>query len=204
MNLDNLDLHTKLTIISAMVLIGLLMYSLISSSKRSAMIKHMLSWFVIMFFLIVLYSFRSEMNFFWERIIANIMPSYVSSYDGDNKISIGRSLNGHFHLKAKINDKAITFLVDTGASDVAISRQDAIRLGIDMSHLQYTKQYSTANGIVSAAPITLSKLQIGSIIFYNIKAHVNNGSLDTSLLGMSIISKFKNFTIDGDLLILEY
>lgn len=204
MHLNNLDLHTKLTIVSGVILIGLFIYSLMFSGKKSEMVKYILYWCIIIFFLIILYSFRSEMNFFWERIIANVMPSHVSSYDGDNKMSIGRSLDGHFHLEAKVNGKSMKFLVDTGASDIAISKQDAIRIGIDMSGLRYSKKYSTANGVVFAAPITLSKLQIGSVIFYDVKAHVNDGDLDTSLLGMSIISKFKNFTIDNDLLILEY
>lgn len=204
MHLHNLDLHTKLTIISGVILIGIFIYSLASNNKRIATMKNILYWIIIIFVLIVLYSFRSEMNFFWQRIIANIAPSHVSSYDGDKKLSVGRSLDGHFHLKAKVNDKSIEFLVDTGASDIAISKTDAIHLGIDTSNLKYTKSYSTANGIVLAAPIILSKLQIGPIVLYNVKAHVNEGELDTSLLGMSIINKFKSFSIDHDILILEY
>lgn len=204
MHFHNLDLHAKLTIISGIILIGIFIYNLTSNHQKIQTMKNILYWIIIIFILIVIYSFRSEMGFFWERIIANIAPSHVSSYDGDRKISVGRSLDGHFHLKAKINDKSIEFLVDTGASDIAISKADAIRLGINISNLKYTKSYSTANGIVLAAPITLPKLQIGPIIFYDVKAHVNEGKLDTSLLGMSIINKFKSFSIDNDILILEY
>jgi aspartyl protease family protein len=87
---------------------------------------------------------------------------------------------------------------------VAITAEDAKAIGINLATLEYTKEYSTANGVTRAAPIMLSSIKIGPAVMTEVKAHVNEGNLDVSLLGMSVISRFKSFKIDGDLLILEY
>ena len=161
-------------------------------------------WLLIFLLIITAYAFKSELSTISERVIATIMPSYVVDDSTKHKLTISRSQDKHFYIQVKINNKKIKFMIDTGASDVAISARDAIALGINLSNLHYTKEYSTANGITLAAPIILDKVEIGPVEFNKVKAHINKGDLDVSLLGMSLISRFKSFTIDSDLLILEY
>ena len=79
-----------------------------------------------------------------------------------------------------------------------------IKLGFDLKKLKYSRSYATANGMSAAAQVTLSKFKIGGKIFDNIRAHVGSGELDISLLGMSVIERFKKFNIDKDILILSH
>ena len=73
-----------------------------------------------------------------------------------------------------------------------------------LSKLNYNKTYSTANGIITGASIRLDSMEIGAGIFKNVEAHLGSGNLDVSLLGMSVLERFKVFKIDRDMLILEY
>ncbi len=132
-----------------------------------------------------------------------LAPSYSwTTSSGD--IVIARNQDGHFYLTGKINDMMVKFMVDTGASDVALTREDAVKIGYDLSSLDYNRTYSTANGTSLAAPIILPNIEIANAKFQNIGAHVSQDALDISLMGMSLISKFKTFKIDKDLLILSY
>lgn len=137
--------------------------------------------------------------------MAVLVPSSTwNSKPGE--FSIARNGDGHFYVEAYVNNTKIKFLIDTGASDVALTISDAKALRYDLTKLNYSRSYSTANGMVKAAPVILKRFQIGSKIFENVNAHISsgNGALDISLLGMAAISRFKSFKIDKDLLILSY
>lgn len=163
-----------------------------------------LLWLVIFIVIIVCYAFRFELDYAFQRVLAVLIPSHSWSKNGE--LIISRNQDGHFYTEALINGTKIKFLIDTGASDVALTAEDARLLRYDLSRLKYSRHYSTANGTVTAAPITLQNLQIGPKIFYDVPAHIASGNneLDISLLGMSAISRFKSFKIDKDLLILSY
>jgi len=163
-------------------------------------ISQILIWCLIFFTIIIFYAFRFEMNYVYRRVIAVLVPSY--NWTDKGQIIISRSSDGHFYVNASVNDVIIKFMIDTGASDVALTRHDASRLKFDLSKLNYTRKYSTANGISLAAPVTLSQFAIGSVIFKNVIGHIGSGELDVSLLGMSLLERFASFKIDKDLLIL--
>ncbi|MFK8040411.1 MAG: TIGR02281 family clan AA aspartic protease [Rickettsiaceae bacterium] len=151
--------------------------------------------------LIILYAFRSELNYFYHRTLAVLIPFYTW-VDNDDKqtIAIARQNDGHFYINTVVNNVPIRFMIDTGATGIALTKQDAIKLGINLKTLEYNKAHSTANGITYSAKVTLKSLRIENTVFSDIKAHVSQGNLDVSLLGMSVISRFKSFTIDQDLL----
>jgi aspartyl protease family protein len=171
---------------------------------RSNAIKNVILWLSIFCLLILAYAFRFELNNIKERFISVLIPSY--SWTNDNgQLVIARSGNGHFYLDAIVGqNQVIHFLVDTGASDVALTREDAIKLGFKPDKLNYSRRYNTANGVSYAAPIVIKKLIINKKTFYNVEAHVASEGLDISLLGMSLIDNFSNFKITKDMLILEY
>ena len=177
---------------------------LMTSNNSKTMIPNIVYWLLIFTTIIIFYAFKPEIKYGFSRLAAIIAPSYISESSGEDIITIARNIDGHFYIRTRVNNKKVKFMIDTGASDVALTIKDAKHLNIDISKLVFNKKYSTANGISFAAPVTLKKLQIGPITFKNVKAHVNEGGLDVSLLGMSVISKFNSFTIDGDFLILEY
>ena len=167
-------------------------------------IKNIILWLGIFCLLILVYAFRFELSSIKERVIAVLVPSY-SWTNNSGQFVIARSSNGHFYLDAVgSKNQVIHFLVDTGASDVALTRQDAIKLGFKLDALNYTRKYNTANGISYAAPVVIKELVIHKKTFYNVEAHVASEGLDISLLGMSLIEDFANFKITKDMLILEY
>jgi len=167
-------------------------------------IKNIILWLGIFCLLILVYAFRFELSSIKERVVAVLIPSY-SWTNNSGQLVIARSSNGHFYLDAVgSKNQVIHFLVDTGASDVALTRQDAIKLGFKLDALNYTRKYNTANGVSYAAPVVIKELIIHKKTFYNVEAHVASEGLDISLLGMSLIEDFANFKITKDMLILEY
>lgn len=158
-------------------------------------------WVGIILGTVFLYSSRGII--LESRFVANLVPSY--GYKADKQTFIfKRSNDGHFYINIYVNGKSIKFLVDTGASDVAISRSDAAKIGINLNSLKYTKIYQTANGVIYAAPIVLENINIKGIILHNIRASISSSdALGVSLLGMSFLQNFQ-FSISDDSLVLHF
>ncbi|MCT4333035.1 TIGR02281 family clan AA aspartic protease [Paracoccus sp. YLB-12] len=120
---------------------------------------------------------------------------------GRIEIPVGR--DGHFHLTAELNGVDVRFIVDTGASTIALGPEDARRIGIEPDDLAYVGRAMTANGEVQTAPVTIDEFAIGDIVDRNVRAWVIGGDLDGSLLGMSYLRTFARVSFENDLLILE-
>lgn len=127
--------------------------------------------------------------------------SFQQSQDG--AIIIPKEIDGHFHLTVTINDRPIEFLVDTGASDIVLTRKDAARVGFDPNRLDYWGMANTANGTVRLATIRLETVRLGEFIDKNIRASVNKAPMEKSLLGMRYLSKFRAIEISNDQMILK-
>jgi clan AA aspartic protease (TIGR02281 family) len=106
---------------------------------------------------------------------------------------------GHVVLTASVNGAPIRFLVDTGASTVALSNADARAAGINPDALVYNKTSMTANGVVRVAPVLLREIRIQQLSVENVPAVVDP-NLNGSLLGMSFLSRLKSFQMrEGEL-----
>jgi len=112
-------------------------------------------------------------------------------------ISFNRARDGHFYAELEINGKMIEFVIDTGATDIVLTESDARALGFQLNELSYTGRASTANGEVRIARIRLDKIVLGRFVDRNIRASVNGGELDTSLLGMRYLGLFRKIEIVG-------
>ena len=97
----------------------------------------------------------------------------------------------------------MSFLVDTGASVVALTAEDARMAGLDPARLDYSVTVSTANGTTRAAPVTLDALSIGPITERNVRAVVIETGLDRSLLGMTFLERLQSFEARADTLTLR-
>jgi aspartyl protease family protein len=131
----------------------------------------------------------------WHDIRRDIAP--VQSMLSENVVSVPRGRDGHFHLVLRINDVPVQFVVDTGASDIVLSRRDANRAGLDVSGVA-----QTANGTVRTAPVRLDRVELGEIVDTGLRAFVNEGDMDHSLLGMGYLDLFDRIEIAGDELVL--
>ena len=138
---------------------------------------------------------------FWDHIQSTIgiAPQLVVT---DHEIEVPRSFDGHYYLPMLVNGNAVTFLVDTGASQIVLNTKDAERAGFDTAQLNYFERASTANGVVRTAPVRLDSLALGPIIDRNVPASINEGELDQSLLGMEYLHRFSNIQFfDGRLIL---
>jgi aspartyl protease family protein len=87
-------------------------------------------------------------------------------------------------------------LVDTGASAVALSYEDAVSAGIRVADADFTIPVNTANGVTRAAPVRIPEIQIGDITVRQVEAVVaRQGALKTSLLGMTFLKRLGGFEI---------
>ena len=122
----------------------------------------------------------------------------------DRELVLRKGANGHFLVKAHVNGVETNFLVDTGASDVALTAEDAKRIGINAGKLKYTREYQTANGIIRAAPLTLRDVRIGQLRIRNVEATVTDAPMGISLLGMSFLGELAGYEVRGDRMILRW
>jgi aspartyl protease family protein len=193
-------------IVYMLIILSLLVYGYVRSNSGKALSEHLLGWLIwIAIFIVIIigYAFRHELDEVKRRVISVLVPSYAWVEDGE--ITLSRNADGHFYINTLANNKTtIKFLIDTGATGVAITQKDAINMGIDISKLQYTRASNTANGISYSAPIKIKTLQIGKKVLHNVEAHVSSGGLDISLLGMAVLDDFKDFRFVNDNLILKY
>lgn len=117
-------------------------------------------------------------------------------------MTIRRGANGHFNVEAEVDGRRMEFLVDTGASVIALRERDAARLGIHPAQREYTAAVSTANGIIRAAPIELNRVDVGSLTVRNVQALVlPDEALSENLLGMSFLSRVRWEHRDGRLVL---
>lgn len=136
----------------------------------------------------------------WGDIQRQLAPRQAVLESG--QIEVPRRFDGHFYLTARVNGEPVEFVVDTGATDVVLTRQDAARAGIDLGALTYSGQAMTANGMVRIASATVDEMAVGNIRDTGVRVSVNEGEMDTSLLGMTYLRRFSKIEIAGDELIL--
>jgi aspartyl protease family protein len=111
---------------------------------------------------------------------------------------------GHFMVDATVNGETLRFMVDTGASSIFLTPQDAERLGWPAQRLDFSERYETAGGAVRAAPVILRSLRIGQLELYDLPASVGEQPGSISLLGMTFLQRFESYEVRGDTLILTW
>lgn len=130
-----------------------------------------------------------------------VLPDQAVMSDG--RIEVNQAPDGHYYLTAEVNGTPTRFVVDTGASQIVLTQRAAERAGIDTNGLAYIGQASTANGIVATAPIRIDSFDLGPIHDQKLRAVVNRGQMDTSLLGMTYLTRFAKVEFSRGKLILE-
>ena len=138
----------------------------------------------------------------WSDVRSELIPRQTVVSDGA-AIEVPRGPNGHFRLRATLDGVPIDFLVDTGATDIVLTREDANRVGIDTDNLPFIGRARTANGEVATAYTKIDTISIGPIAHTNVPVAVNDGDMPSSLLGMSFLSRFERVVIEDGQLRLE-
>ena len=138
----------------------------------------------------------------WNDVQRTVLPTQTV-FSEEGVIEAPRQGDGHFYLTLSVDGTPIEFVVDTGATDVVLSKDDARRVGIDPDTLVYGGRALTANGEVRTARVRLPNVMVGDIEEGTVRASVNDGDLSVSLLGMSYLERFGRIEIRGDRLLLE-
>ena len=161
-----------------------------------------LLWVVVGLLLVVGYSYRFELHDVADRVLAELVPGHVISHG--RTVEVARTNAGDFDISAQINGARIAMVLDTGASSVVLTRDDAKAAGLPLEVLNYTVSIDTANGRTRAAPVTLDRVAIGSLVERSVEALVAQpGQLRMSLLGMSFLNRLQSWEVRGDRLLLR-
>jgi len=188
--------------IRSLVLLCFLLPAALLRQKAPQALKYGAAWIGIFVVLFIGYSYHEDLSPIWGRLKGNLLPS-SGIQNADGSMTFTRAEDGHFFVEAFVNTIPIQFMVDTGATRVALSSQDAKRLGFDVENLSYRELIHTANGNTFAAPVTLAEVKIGPIVVKDLGASVSKNLSGHSLLGMNFLKRLKGFRIEGNRLTFE-
>ncbi|MDA9412748.1 TIGR02281 family clan AA aspartic protease [Bradyrhizobium sp. CCBAU 51745] len=123
---------------------------------------------------------------------------------GSRSLNIPRDVRGHFQAEGRIDGQRIGFMVDTGASVVALNETSAARFGLRPSRNEYSATVTTANGTVKAARTRIAMLEVGDLVVRDVDAMVlPDAALSENLLGLSFLSRLKRFEYANGQMVLE-
>ncbi len=161
-----------------------------------------LLWVVLALILVIGYSYRFELRDVADRVLAELVPGHAITRG--RTVEIARASTGDFDVMAQINGARVSMALDTGASSVVLTHDDAKAAGLPLEVLAYTANIDTANGRTRAAPVVLDRIAIGGLVERSVAALVAQpGQLKTSLLGMSFLNRLRSWEVRGDRLLLR-
>jgi len=134
---------------------------------------------------------------------AAISAANAEAARGGPRAAIRKASDGHYWATGQVNGADIRFLVDTGATAVALTPADARRLGFSPHDLSYGYRVVTAAGKVRAATVRLASVSVGGARLENVDALVIEKGLDTSLLGMTYLGRLASFQATPQALVLQ-
>jgi aspartyl protease family protein len=139
-----------------------------------------------------------------STVLRNATPVEAVAEAGSRSISLPRDSRGHFQTEGRIEGQRIGFMIDTGASVVALNETSAARFGLRPSRGDYNATVSTANGTIKAARTRLAMVDIGGLVVRDVDAMVlPDAALSENLLGLSFLSKLKRFEYANGKMVLE-
>jgi aspartyl protease family protein len=113
-------------------------------------------------------------------------------------VTLTRRANGHFYADVQVNGQTVEFMVDTGASGIALTRRDAEALGLFWNENELETVGRGVSGAVSGKMVRLDRVELGGKEVRDLDAAIIPGGLDVSLLGQSFLSRFGEVKITGD------
>ena len=138
------------------------------------------------------------------ELSANDGSHIIAASLNAGEVTIPAGDYGHFNTVAEINGRTIDVMVDTGASLVALTYEDADAIGVYVRPSDFTHTAQTANGVARVAPVTIPKISIGDITVRNVQGVVSErGKSERTLLGMSFLGRLSRVEMRGGTLVLQ-
>ena len=165
--------------------------------------RDMLIWVGLTVALVAGYAYRDLLTPIAQRIASEFNPgAAITTTPG--VVEVARRRDGHYLIDMQANGAKLSFVFDTGATSVVLRAEDAGKIGVDTSKLNYNLTVSTANGSTQAAEILLDRLSVGTISQQRVRALVARpGALRENLLGMSFLEKLSSFGVENERLVLR-
>jgi aspartyl protease family protein len=176
----------------------LVLGSLINRRERAArMATVTLAWIAIFAAGFVLFTFRDDMGYVFQRLRAEATGVPVQQ---GREIRIPMAIDGHFWVDGRINGKDVKFLIDSGATMTTIGRETAKRVGVPVSPTR-DQIVRTGNGFIRVATGRADELTVGSIQRDDVAMHIADED-DLNVLGMNFLSSLQRWGVEGRWLIL--
>ncbi len=185
--------------VGALVLVGSAFFAHRVPIGRAA--KMALAWIAIFAIAMVIVTFRNDVKTASQRVWAELVGGGQAEIDGET-LRIRKSDDGHFWVNASINGHQERFLIDSGATVIALSVGAAARSGVEPG-MGYPMMMSTANGMIAADRATVGRLDVGPIRRDEIAVVIAEEFGGMNVLGMNFLSSLRSWSVEGDWLILR-
>lgn len=189
---------TKDAYLNALQIIFFLVVFILSLIKMNisfeSLFKWGIAWVCIVLMILTGYTYQWELKQYFSQIVGRLVPS-MAQINKDGSVTFSAGDGGHFMIDAKVNGYLIHFLLDTGASKITLSADDAQSIGINLNELRYDIPVNTAKGVNMVAYTQLRAVQVGSIIVRDIDAYVSREGLSGSLLGTNFLNKLSRYEV---------
>jgi aspartyl protease family protein len=159
-------------------------------------------WVGIILAMAVGYTYRFELRDTANRVTAELVPGHAAARG--RVVEMARSGAGDFHIATQVNGKRVPMVLDTGASTVMLTHEAAIAAGLPPEMIKYSVNIDTANGRTYAAAAIIDRIAVGGIVERSVPALIAQpGTLKTSLLGMSFLSRLQGWEVRGDKVVMR-
>ncbi|WP_090230324.1 retropepsin-like aspartic protease family protein [Filomicrobium insigne] len=182
------------------------------STGTRALLSEALSWTAATAMIAVVAAHYTEIRDFALQTLSSSQNNVTQITDARSVpgsspygyVELRADTQGHYNSDIEINGRTVHAMVDTGATMVAMSYEDAEHAGIFLSPSNFTHRVNTANGVARVAPVTLDRVRLGSIEVRDVRAAVaERGRLNGTLLGMSFLGRISRLEMRDGVLVLQ-
>jgi len=202
--LVGLDDHQQLSLlyrIGLLILVGSALVRMFRDRFGEAA-RMALMWVAVALVLAVGYTYRFELKDVGNRVMAELVPGHTAGRG--RTVELARTSNGDFQIATQVNGARVPMVLDTGASSVMLTRDAAIAAGLPVEMIKYNVNIETANGRTYAAAAVIDRIAVGGIVERGVPALIAQpGTLKTSLLGMSFLSRLQGWEVRGDKVVMR-
>ncbi len=202
--LAGLDDHQQISLLYRLGLLVLVGSALAHMFRgRYGQVARMtLIWVGIVLALAVGYTYRFELKDAANRVTAELVPGHAAARG--RTVELARTGAGDFHISTQVNGARVPMVLDTGASTVMLTHEAAIAAHLPVEVIKYNVNIDTANGRTYAAAAVVDRIAVGGIVERSVPALIAQpGTLKTSLLGMSFLSRLQGWEVRGDKVVMR-
>jgi len=202
--LVGLDDHQQLSLLYRIGLLILIASALarMFRGRFGAAARLAVMWVMVGLVLALGYTYRFELKDIANRVLAELVPGRAAARG--RTVELARTGTGDFQVTAQVNTARVPMVLDTGASSVMLTRDAAIAAGLPEVMIKYNVNIETANGRTYAAAAVIDRIAVGGIVERAVPALIAQpGTLKTSLLGMSFLSRLQGWEVRGDKVVMR-